>query len=60
MLVLLLLLDLNITNSSSGVILEEISEPANETDMPGKYASHGNLLNSSKEGEKESREKSRI
>ncbi|KAK9409989.1 ovochymase-2-like [Crotalus adamanteus] len=26
--------DLNITNSSSGVILEEISEPANETDMP--------------------------
>ncbi|ETE72753.1 NADH-cytochrome b5 reductase 2, partial [Ophiophagus hannah] len=41
--------DLNVTNSSSGVILEEISEPANETDMPGKYASPETLFNNHKE-----------
>lgn len=57
---LLVLLDLNITNSSGGMILEEISESANETDMPGKYVSPEILFNSHKEGERESRETSRI
>lgn len=63
MILLLVLLDLNITNSSIGMIFEEISEPANETDTPGKYVSPETLFNrhkSHKEGGRESREKSRI